>query len=119
MEITKEIPNEAKKAALNWLNLIDSKKYSQAYSLTAPYFKEKVNKESWLSKIESVRKSRPPISARKLLGSKHFTSLPDAPDGDYFVMQFSSESSEDIETIETITPVLDNGQWKVCGYYIK
>jgi hypothetical protein len=119
MEISKEIPNQAKQAALNWLDLIDSKKYSQAYSLAAPYFKEKVNEKSWINIIKSTRKSRSPIAGRKLLGSKYFTSLPDAPDGEYFVIQFSSESPESIETIETITPVLDGGQWKVCGYYIK
>ncbi len=119
MKITKEILNEAKKAAQNWMSLIDGEKYSQAYSLTAPYFKENISEKSWLSKIKPVLQSRSPISDRKLFASKHFTSLPDAPDGDYFVMQFSSEGSKKNETIETITPVLDNGQWKVCGYYIK
>ncbi len=116
MEISTEVANEAEQAALKWLNLVDKKKYSQAYLLAAPYFKEKVTEESWLNQIQSVSQSRTPISGRKLLDSKYFTSLPDAPDGEYLVMQFSSKKPE---TIETITPVLDDGQWKVCGYYIK
>jgi hypothetical protein len=119
METSREVPNVVKQAALNWLNLIDRKKYTQAYSLTSPYFKERVKEVNWLNKIESALQMDAPVSERKLINSKYLTSMPDAPDGEYYVMQFSSERADNTEVIETITPVLDNGQWKVCGYYIK
>jgi hypothetical protein len=119
METSREVPNVVKQAALNWLNLIDRKKYTQAYSLTSPYFKERVKEVNWLNKIESALQMDAPVSERKLINSKYLTSMPDAPDGEYYVMQFSSERADNTEVIETVTPVLDNGQWKVCGFYIK
>ena len=48
------------------------------------------------------------------------TDIPNAPDGEYVVIQFDTVFENKKEAIEKITPMLDpNGKWRVAGYFIK
>jgi hypothetical protein len=58
-------------------------------------------------------------SSRILLGATYATSLPGAPDGEYVVLQFKTVFEHKKDAIETLTPMLDNGQWRVAGYYVR
>jgi len=51
--------------------------------------------------------------------SEYRTTLPGAPDGEYVVIQFDSSFEHKESALETVTPVLEEGKWKVSGYYIK
>ena len=42
-----------------------------------------------------------------------------APDGEYVVLQFQADFENKAQAVETITPMLDEGQWRVSGYYIR
>ena len=53
------------------------------------------------------------------MASTYTTSLPGAPDGEYVVLQYESEFQRKKYAIETVTPMLDDGQWRVSGYYIR
>ncbi|MBM4320898.1 MAG: DUF4019 domain-containing protein, partial [Deltaproteobacteria bacterium] len=55
----------------------------------------------------------------KLKSARYQTSLPGAPDGEYVVIQFESSFENKRSAIETITPMLDSGKWRVSGYFIK
>jgi len=57
---------------------------------------------------------------RKIESNQYTTSLPGAPDGEYFVIQCKTSFSNKKSAIETITPMKDrDGKWRVSGYYIK
>jgi hypothetical protein len=45
--------------------------------------------------------------------------LPRAPEGDYVVLRFQTSFQAKSEAIETLTVMLEDGQWKAVGYYIK
>jgi hypothetical protein len=46
--------------------------------------------------------------------------LPGAPDGDYAVIQFSTEFAHKRTARETVTPMRDaDGEWRVSGYFIR
>ena len=48
------------------------------------------------------------------------TDIPDAPEGEYVVIQFDTVFENKKEAIETITPMLDpDGKWRVAVYFIK
>lgn len=47
------------------------------------------------------------------------TSLPGAPDGDYVVLQFATKFENNTKAIETVTPMLNEGHWRVSGYYVR
>jgi hypothetical protein len=48
------------------------------------------------------------------------TDLPNAPKGEYVVIQYKTEFAGAGTVLETITPMLDkDGKWRVSGYFVK
>jgi hypothetical protein len=87
-------PDAAKKAAEEWLALIDSGKYGESYDAAASAFKSAVTRDNT-------------------------ESLPNAPAGKYVVIQYDTDFAAG-QTIETVVPMLDaGGAWKVSGYFVK
>jgi hypothetical protein len=49
----------------------------------------------------------------------HTTSLPNAPEGEYVVMAFATDFGKAGSKTEMVTTVLEEGQWKVVGYFVR
>jgi len=109
----------AVEAARQWLELIDSGNYSASWKEAAVYFKNVVPEDVWIQKTTAVRKPLGRMLSRKLKRAKCMTELPGAPDGEYVVIQFVTSFENKKSAVETVTPMLDEGNWKVSGYYIK
>jgi hypothetical protein len=106
-------------AAENFLQLVDSGQYSESWDATSNFFKQQVPKEQWVNQLENIRTSFGPTVKRELKNQKYTKTLPGAPAGEYVVIQFSTSFTNETNTIETITPMLENdGVWRVTGYYI-
>jgi hypothetical protein len=109
----------AQESAERWLALVDAGHYGDSYDAAASLFKKSLTKEQW---IEAVGKARGPLGkldSRRLLGAKRMTELPNAPKGEYEVMQYEAKFA-DGTAVETITPMKDSdGSWRVSGYYIR
>ncbi|MEA1992696.1 MAG: DUF4019 domain-containing protein, partial [Thermodesulfobacteriota bacterium] len=70
--------------------------------------------------MQAVKKPLGKILSRKLKSKNYMTSLPDAPDGEYVVIQFETSFENKKSALETVTPMLDkDGKWRVSGYFIK
>jgi uncharacterized protein DUF4019 len=111
---------EATQAAQNWLNLVDSGKYGESWDTAGGYFKSMIKKEDWIGKVAGVREAMGNVKYRKLVASKHATSLPGAPDGEYVVIRFNSSFANKKKATETVTSMKDkDGAWRVVGYFIK
>jgi hypothetical protein len=107
-------------AALKWLALVDTGKYSESWQETAGYFKNAVPENQWEQMLQSVRTPLGKMISRKLKTRNYTTTLPGAPDGQYVVIQFETSFENKKAAVETITPMFDSdGQWRVSGYYIK
>jgi hypothetical protein len=105
-------------AAEEWLELLDSGSYKQCYEISAELLKNAVTKESLSQSLATAVEPLGKLSKRTLIASEYFKVLPGAPEGEYVVLQFSSHSENSKNVVETITPMLDEGVWKVSGYYI-
>ena len=70
-----------------------------------PLFRQQISAEYWAKTMIATRHPLGNMLSRKLMSSVYTTSLPGAPDGEYVV--------------ETVTPMLDDGNWRVSGYYIR
>ena len=111
---------EALEAAEKWLTLIDEGKYQESWEEAAPLFKSSVTSEQWEQTIRAVRKPIGRVLERNVRSSVYATSLPGAPDGSYYVIQFNSSFSSKKKTVETVTPMKgEDGVWRVSGYFIK
>ncbi len=107
-------------AAQAWLKLIDTEKYDASWQGTAEFFRQKVTREQWIQMMDTGRKGLGVPKTRTKVSSWFRTSMPGAPDGEYFAFQFESTFSNKKTYIETVTPMKEkDGKWRVIGYYIK
>jgi len=107
-------------AADQWLKLVDDGQYAESWELSAGLFKRAVEKEVWDKQLNAVREPLGKLINRKVIKKDYMTSVPGAPDGEYVVIQYSTNFENKKNAIETVTPMKDkDGQWRVSGYFIK
>lgn len=112
--------SKAAEAAITWLALIDEERYNECWDAAAYYFRNSIEKEQWEQSLNAVRKPLGKVVFRKITLRTYTKALPGAPDGEYVVIQFTTEFENKKSGVETVTPMLDNdGQWRVSGYFIK
>lgn len=105
-----------------WLVLVDHGKYAESWAAAAPLFRESIPEKKWVELIAQVRTPLGKAEKRTLKALFYTDALPDAPPGEYIVVQFETKFAgrEDL-ALETLTPMRnpETGAWEVCGYYIK
>ena len=111
---------DSRKAAADWLRIVDAADYSTSWQLAASTFKRAVSTQAWVQASQSVRSPLGNVKARAEKTVQPATSLPGAPDGQYVVLQFQTAFERKAEALETVTVVLEpDGAWRVTGYFIK
>lgn len=110
---------KAQAAADQWLKLVDSGDYGQSWDSASNLFKAHVSKSQWEKAIQATRSPFGQVVSRKVLKASYSDHLPGAPDGEYVVIQFETTFEHKKAAIETITPMVDGGEWKVSGYFIR
>ena len=110
---------DAVAAAQAWLALIDAGRIDDSWRETASLFRQQVSREDWKAAVSVARRPFGAFVSRRLRGAKYTDSLPGAPDGHYVVIQFEATYERKRTAIETVTPMLDDGAWRVSGYYIR
>ncbi len=109
----------ATRAAVAWLAIIDSGQYGKSWDAAAEVFKTGVTQSQWESMVAPVRGKVGNLVTRKPSSVKYVRDLPNAPPGEYVVIQYSTQFERGLFT-ETVTPMKQaDGSWKVSGYYIK
>ncbi|MEM7223777.1 MAG: DUF4019 domain-containing protein [Pseudomonadota bacterium] len=103
-----------------WLALVDAGDYAQSWDEAAVLFRDSISPEQWQEVLDAVRRPLGETRSRELLSTSYWTELPGAPDGHYVLIQFDTSFENKRNSVETITPMLDqDGKWRVSGYYIK
>lgn len=111
---------QAVHTANEWLALVDSGDYETSWNTAAEYFQHAVAKQQWQQSLTVARKPLGKVVSRELKSKQYTTSLPDAPDGQYVVIQYETSFENKKSAVETITPIVSaDGKWRVAGYYIK
>ena len=110
---------DAVAAAQAWLALIDSGRIDDSWNETASMFRGQVSRQTWKAAVHAARGPYGAFVSRRLRGARYTDSLPGAPDGHYVVIQFEATYEHKRTAIETVTPTLEDGAWRVSGYYIR
>ena len=111
---------EAQKAAEAWLALVDQGNYGASWDEAAAMFKEKVPRAQWVAMAGKARSPLGALASRSLIGARFMRELPQAPDGEYVVIQYSASFAKKAKAVETVTPMKDpDGVWRVSGYYVR
>lgn len=116
-----ETPEQAAQAAAqSWLLLVDADRYAESWRQAASFFRQQVSAEQWESAVRSVHALTGKIASRKLKSAQFAKSLPNAPEGEYVVLQYDSSFEKMKGATETVTPMKDkDGAWRVAGYFVK
>jgi len=109
----------AEQAAVEWLSLVDGMQYEASWAEAATFFRNQVSTSGWHKAVAAARSPLGGMVGRELVSATYATSLPGAPDGEYVVLQFQTVFENKAQAIETVTPMLDQGQWRVSGYYVR
>lgn len=109
----------AKAAALKWLSQLDAGHYKTAWKEASPLFRQRVAESKWVDAASRVMGSLGKLESRHFKRATPKEHLPGVPDGHYMVIQFSSKFANKSKAIETVTPMLTGGVWKVSGYYVR
>lgn len=116
---SEEKEQAAEQEAGKWLALVDGGQYEESWQRTANLFRQQVSVEQWRQAMAAARLPMGSMTSRKLVSAAYRTSLPGAPDGEYVVLQYQTSFENKQKAIETVTPMMDGGSWKVSGYYVR
>lgn len=109
----------AEEATQSWLSLLDAGDYEASWREAAAIFKQQLTEREWVDTASAVRTPFGKLASRQLQRAKYSTTLPGAPEGEYVVLTFEAEYEHMPAAIETVTPMLDDGEWRVAGYYVR
>ena len=107
-------------AAQAWLTHVDAGSYGESWDESAAYFQEKVPKVQWQTSLDTKRTPLGGMVARKIRKATYARALPNAPEGEYVVIEFDTAFENLPQSTETVTSMRGkDGSWKVAGYLIK
>lgn len=111
---------KARESAESWLELVDAGKYAESWQEAALIFQKQVSEEQWVSAVRKVRQPLGKVQSRKLASATPRKDPPNAPPGEYVIIQYDTVFENREGAVETIVPSQDEkGNWKVSGYFIK
>lgn len=111
--------DEARKAAEQWILLVDAGRYDDSWSAAASYFRSQVPKADWKNAATSARAPLGRLLSRTFSAAQPVHDLPGVPHGDYVVLVYDGKFANGTVR-EIITPMREaDGSWKVSGYVIQ
>ncbi len=99
------------KLSLDWIQLVDEKKFDQSWELAAPFFKNAVTKADWTKAASMVDKQLGKIIKREPIET--------LVSGDRAEVKFKSDYLNLSGTTETLSLINANGKWLVIGFMVK
>lgn len=119
VQLDAEQMSAAQKAAASWLAVVDAGNYALSRHLAAAIFQQRVTLEQVENSIQRFRTQLGQLNSRKLDSISYTKTLPDAPDGEYVILQYNSAFEQQKSARETIVLTKEkDGQWRVGGYFI-
>ena len=109
----------ASTAAASWLELVDAGRYGESWAQGAATFKGAISRIDWETAAQQARGSVGGLVKRKIRSARHALSLPNAPAGEYVVIQNDVTFENRPLAAETVTMMKQaDGSWRVAGYFI-
>lgn len=118
-----ETPSDAEAARLaaeSWIAIVDGAEYERSWEPLSEKLRQKVSREAWATDMRNLRSPLGALRKRSLVGTRYARDLPEAPPGEYIVVQYSSSYENFPAVLETVVPMRDDdGAWRVAGYFIR
>ena len=108
----------AQSAAVAWLLVVDAGHYGQSWDEAAAFFQKALTRPDWEKALVAARSPLGPALSRKVRAVTYTRNLPNAPEGEYVVIQYDTHF-ENRGAIETVVPMREKDGWKVSGYFVR
>jgi len=107
-------------AATAWLALVDAERYGESWDAAAERFRAAIDRAKWEATVQSARGPLGLVVLRKIRTVAFTRALPNAPEGEYVVMQFDTRFQNRTLAEEMITSEREkDGTLRVAGYWIR
>jgi hypothetical protein len=98
----------------------DAGKYGESWDAASAVLQSSVTRVGWEKAMNDARKPLGVVKSRKLKSATFSTSIPQAPPGEYVIVQYDSVFDGLQSAVETATAMHEkDGSWKVAGYFIR
>lgn len=108
----------AEAAVLAWLEAIDSGEFELAWEEASPLLQRPLSPNMLERTISAARRDFGSVESRRRTRVISETSMPGAPKNDYKEFTYQTRFTNKPSITEIITPHLEEGVWKVSGYYV-
>jgi hypothetical protein len=106
-------------AAQSYLSLVDAGKFGEAYDQSAAIVKKSLTRDQFVQQMNGAMEQAGKMTARKLKVAKEYHQLPQAPPGDYYLIEYNSQFAKAGKVVERIVPQKEkDGKWRVSGYHL-
>lgn len=106
--------------ALVFVQLLDTQRPLNAWSITTSYFRKKVTPQRWQRAYRNQRQRFGRPLGRQVDGIRFFSSFEEAIDGLYLEVRFRTDFEGRADVIERVMMYKDfDGRWRVIGYFVK
>lgn len=107
-------------AAVRWLALLDDGRNAESWDSAATGFQAAVTQPNWVQSVLNARLAFEPFGERQRIAARYTTQIPNAPAGEYVLLQYRTWVSGERTVIETVVPMRDGGRgWRVGGYFVR
>jgi|ERR1044071_9135631 hypothetical protein len=110
--------NEARTAALDWLQLVDAGDYAQAYKEESARLRTSTTKGQFLRSMEGRRAPFGRVLSRKFIGAAFSHKLTGSPDGRYESILFRTSFQHKALAAERVILTQEARQWRVVDYRV-
>jgi hypothetical protein len=109
----------AAEAATRWLGLVDAGDYRASWEQSSSVFRQLVSSEQWERQVAQVRAPLGKLVSRSLVSAEPLAAPAGAQKSTYIVLRFHADYEHRKGTTETVTSGLDEGTWRVAGYFVR
>jgi len=110
--------NDARGAALHWLQLLDDGDYEEAFEFKAQDFRMSQTQNQFVRLMQARRAPFGPTLSRKFIGAAHVEKFVGAPEGNYESVLFKTAFEHKNPTAERVILVKQVVGWRVIDYKI-
>jgi hypothetical protein len=109
----------AKKAAEQWLALMDAEKYEESWKQAAPFLQAHLPEKDWEKRLNTMRKPIDPMVDRTLHTTQYRDQFPGLPAGQYVAFVWETYFGAKHEMLESVIMSFDGSEWKAVGYAVQ
>ena len=110
--------NDARAAALHWLQLLDAGDYEEAFEFEAQDFRMHRTQSQFVRLMQARRAPFGNALSRKFIGAVHLEKFVGAPEGNYESVLFKTAFEHKNPTAERVILIKQPIGWRVIDYRI-